>query len=57
MIQVIVRNVWDERRGRLKPEPTVGPDEKPVDEAGATDEAEATDEVAPPDGVRVGGAS
>jgi predicted PurR-regulated permease PerM len=33
MIQVIVRNVWDERRGRLKPEPTVGPEEQPVDEA------------------------
>ena len=32
MIQVIVRNVWDERRGRLKPEPTVGPEQKPVDE-------------------------
>jgi predicted PurR-regulated permease PerM len=32
MIQVIVRNIWDERRGRLKPAPTVGTDEIPVDE-------------------------
>jgi predicted PurR-regulated permease PerM len=27
MLQIIVRDVWDERRGRPKPEPTVGPDE------------------------------
>jgi predicted PurR-regulated permease PerM len=32
-LQVIIRNVWDERHGRLKPEPTVGPDETPVSEA------------------------
>jgi len=51
MIQVIVRNVWDERRGRLKPEPTVGPEEQPVDES------EPADAAAPPDEVRVGGAS
>jgi predicted PurR-regulated permease PerM len=30
VIQVVVRNLYDERRGRLKPEPTVGPDEVPV---------------------------
>jgi predicted PurR-regulated permease PerM len=29
-IQVVVRNIYDERRGRLKEEPTVGPDEVPV---------------------------
>ena len=30
MIQVIVRDVWDHRRGRLKDEPTVGERETPV---------------------------
>ena len=30
VIQVIVRNVYDERRGRLKDEPTVGPEQVPV---------------------------
>ncbi len=30
VIQVVVRNIYDERRGRLKPEPTVGTDEVPV---------------------------
>jgi predicted PurR-regulated permease PerM len=30
VIQVIARDVYDERRGRLKPEPTVGTDEVPV---------------------------
>jgi predicted PurR-regulated permease PerM len=30
VIQVVVRNVYDERKGRLKPEPTVGTDELPV---------------------------
>jgi predicted PurR-regulated permease PerM len=29
-IQVIARDVWDHRRGRLKAEPTVGEDERPV---------------------------
>jgi predicted PurR-regulated permease PerM len=32
VIQVIGRDVWDEHRGRLKEEPTVGADETPVDE-------------------------
>jgi predicted PurR-regulated permease PerM len=32
IIQVIVRNLYDERRGRLKPVPTVGADERPVTE-------------------------
>jgi predicted PurR-regulated permease PerM len=35
MIQVIARNVWDERRGRPKAEPTVGADETPVSHAEA----------------------
>jgi predicted PurR-regulated permease PerM len=30
MIQVIVRDIWDHRRGRLKEEPTVGEDRRPV---------------------------
>ena len=30
VIQVIVRDVYDERRGRVKPEPTVGTDEIPA---------------------------
>jgi predicted PurR-regulated permease PerM len=33
IIQVIGRDVYDERRGRLKPEPTVGADEIPIEEA------------------------
>jgi predicted PurR-regulated permease PerM len=30
VIQVVIRDVWDERQRRLKPEPTVGPDEVPA---------------------------
>jgi predicted PurR-regulated permease PerM len=30
VIQVVVRNLYDERRGQLKGEPTVGPEELPV---------------------------
>ena len=33
VIQVIVRDVYDERQGRLKPEPTVGSEEIPVSQA------------------------
>ena len=33
MIQVVARDVWDERRGRFKDEPTVGADETPVEGA------------------------
>jgi predicted PurR-regulated permease PerM len=32
IIQVVVRDLYDERSGRLKPEPTVGTDEVPVSE-------------------------
>ncbi|HYN96874.1 MAG TPA: AI-2E family transporter [Pilimelia sp.] len=39
MIQVIVRNVWDVRRGRPKDEPTVGEDRTPVSQ---TDEGAGT---------------
>jgi predicted PurR-regulated permease PerM len=31
ILQIIARDIWDTRRGRLKPEPTVGEDETPVD--------------------------
>jgi predicted PurR-regulated permease PerM len=30
IIQIVVRDIWDTRRGRLKPEPTVGQDQKPT---------------------------
>jgi predicted PurR-regulated permease PerM len=57
IIQVIVRNVWDERRGRLRPEPTVGTDKKPVSEV----EPEPPESESDVDGDRpragVGGAS
>jgi predicted PurR-regulated permease PerM len=32
VIQVVVRNLFDERRGRFKPEPTIGAEEVPVSE-------------------------
>ena len=35
IIQVIVRNLYDERAGRLKEVPTVGTDERPIDEGAA----------------------
>ncbi len=31
MVQIIARDVWDERRGRPKPQPTVGEEERPAD--------------------------
>jgi hypothetical protein len=30
MIQVILRDVWDHRRGRLKDKPTAGEERRPV---------------------------
>jgi predicted PurR-regulated permease PerM len=33
IIQIIARDIWDTRRGRLKSEPTVGEDRTPVDTA------------------------
>jgi predicted PurR-regulated permease PerM len=36
MIQVILRDVWDHRRGRPKEEPTVGVDEEPATDTEAT---------------------
>src|SRR5438552_337988 len=35
VIQVVARDIYDERRGRLKPEPTVGADEIPITGPGA----------------------
>jgi predicted PurR-regulated permease PerM len=32
VIQVVVRDLWDERQGRLKDEPTIGADEIPISE-------------------------
>ena len=34
VIQVIVRDLWDHRRGQLKPEPTIGADQVPLSAAG-----------------------
>ncbi len=36
IIQVVARDLFDERQGRLKPEPTVGTDEVPLSEAPTT---------------------
>jgi len=43
MIQVIVRDLWDHRRGRLKSEPTVGEDRLPVDSAAAEERVDPVD--------------
>jgi predicted PurR-regulated permease PerM len=40
ILQVVARDVWDNRRGRLKDEPTVGEDEDPALTRGATPAAE-----------------
>ena len=56
IIQVIVRDLWDNRRGRLKPEPTIGTDEVPLTEylaeeaekeAAQADGGDGADEAAP----------
>ena len=36
IVQIIARDIWDTRRGRLKAEPTVGPEEKPATGADRT---------------------
>ena len=43
IIQVVLRDVWDHRRGALKPEPTVGEDRTPVDAASDPDDQRAVD--------------
>ncbi len=49
VIQVIVRDSWDNRRRRLKPEPTIGAEEMPLTEYLA-EEAAAAEESAARDG-------
>jgi predicted PurR-regulated permease PerM len=50
MIQVILRDVWDHRRGRLKEEPTVGEERRP---AGAPDgDGSGEPTPAPPPGAQ-----
>jgi predicted PurR-regulated permease PerM len=48
VLQVIVRDLWDNRRGRLKDEPTIGEDEVPlsevVEESRLAEEARDADE-------------
>jgi predicted PurR-regulated permease PerM len=50
IIQIVARDIWDSRRGRLKPEPTVGADQKPVAEnpEPVTDTPAATKPIADP---------
>ena len=51
MIQVILRDIWDHRRGRLKDEPTVGEERTPVDSAAARpDDGDIESAAARPDG-------
>jgi hypothetical protein len=57
MIQVILRDVWDHRRGRLKEEPTVGEERRPAgapDGGGSGDSGCGPDQhsVVPPRGIR-----
>jgi predicted PurR-regulated permease PerM len=41
VIQVVVRDLYNERRGELKPEPTVGPDEVPISQLDDEEQTEA----------------
>ena len=43
IIQVVLRDLWDHRRGAPKPEPTVGEDRVPVDAATDGDDTASTD--------------
>jgi len=43
VIQVVVRDSWDHRRGRLKSEPTIGTDQVSLVERLAADGADTTD--------------
>jgi hypothetical protein len=38
IIQIVARDIWDTRRGRLKAEPTVGEEREPADAAPTTSE-------------------
>jgi predicted PurR-regulated permease PerM len=46
IIQVVLRDLWDHRRGAPKPEPTIGEDRTPVDAATDPDNAEEADAAA-----------
>ena len=46
VLQVVIRNLYDEREGRLKSEPSVGADEVPLSEVEAVEEREHRDDVA-----------
>jgi hypothetical protein len=48
VIQVIVRDLWDNRRNRPKDEPTVGADEIPVSETLAAEREAPQENVTPP---------
>jgi predicted PurR-regulated permease PerM len=56
IIQIIVRDIWDTRTGRLKPVPTVGEEKEPVPSAGKDKEpvttADAGKEPVPDDSVQ-----
>jgi predicted PurR-regulated permease PerM len=43
IIQVVLRDVWDHRRGAPKPEPTVGEDRTPADTAGDPGDSPTSD--------------
>jgi len=45
ILQIVVRDLWDERRGRLKPVPTVGPDEEPTEPVSPDEESARTGNV------------
>jgi predicted PurR-regulated permease PerM len=51
IVQVVLRDVWDNRRGRPKPEPTVGEDREPVDRAGAVSDLTGGDGSPGPSGA------
>jgi predicted PurR-regulated permease PerM len=47
IIQIVVRDIWDTRRGRLKPEPTVGEDGGPTGTATTPEHLPPTDATRP----------
>jgi predicted PurR-regulated permease PerM len=47
IIQIVVRDIWDTRRGRLKPEPTVGEDGEPTGTATTPEHVPPTDATRP----------
>jgi predicted PurR-regulated permease PerM len=55
ILQIIARDIWDTRRGRLKTQPTVGEDETPVDNGNPSPDSRPEIEAAP-DTDRINGA-